>query len=76
MTTKDRSYKIRETVPVGANVKFDEGTFFKGPIPAGTVGRIRSYANAGFSGILACVEIGPEGCTQRVSVSAGILSPV
>ena len=60
---KNRSYVVRDTVPVGSWVKVSSGRH------AGTTGTVLSYTNAGFRGIETLLQT----ATDQLVVSAGRL---
>ena len=70
---RDRSYRVRRTVPVGTRVRAIDAFDYDGAYPAGTEGRLEWYGTAGDEGVLAVVRL-DDG--TYVQLSAGNLAPV
>jgi hypothetical protein len=68
---RDRSYRVRETIPEGSTVRLIQAAYFGGPLAAGTVATVRRYSNDGFNGIHAHLYVGE---TYIGSHSAGLLA--
>lgn len=69
LTTRDHSYRVRRSIPVGSRVVLLED---QGHLDADTEVTIHSYSNAGFQGIEATVQL--DDGTFVHGISAGILA--
>lgn len=67
---RDRSYRVRDSVPAGSLVRTNQDAYYRRDIPAGEPLTVKYYDNAGFSGIHAICR---DADGEMVIVSAGIL---